>query len=102
MQPQLPQIERIASALGVSVGAIAGTDTASIRYETEGDLMGLLISWYKAGILCIEGKRGENNVIDVDTAQLKFAPASADSFMLFLRQITKKRPSEWMISICGL
>jgi transcriptional regulator with XRE-family HTH domain len=74
MQPQLPQIERIASALGVSVGAIAGTDTASIRYETEGDLMGLLISWYKAGILCIEGKRGENNVIDVDTAQLKFTP----------------------------
>ena len=75
MQPQLPQIERIAFALGVSVGAIAGTDTASIRYETEGDLMELLISWYKAGILFIEGKRGENNVIDVDTAQLKFTPA---------------------------
>ena len=90
MQPQYPQLERMASALGVSVGAIAGTDISSIRFETEGDLMGLLISWYKAKILIIEGTRGENNLIDADSACLKLSPLFRRYFQAFCEKEQKK------------
>ena len=43
MQPQPPQLEKIAAALGVSYNALNGSDTAGLRLETVGDLMGVLM-----------------------------------------------------------
>ncbi|MFT9077900.1 helix-turn-helix domain-containing protein, partial [Ethanoligenens sp.] len=43
MQPQPPQIERIAAALCVSSNALTGLDNAGLRLETIGDLMGIII-----------------------------------------------------------
>ena len=37
MQPQPPQLEKIAAALGVSYNALNGSDTAGLRLETVGD-----------------------------------------------------------------
>ena len=70
MQPQLEQIERIASALKVNVSAITGLGSTALRFETVGDLMGLLMSWHKAGILTIQGIRDEDRTIQMETAHL--------------------------------
>ena len=74
MQPQTAQIERIAAALGVNAGAIDGMNAANIRLDSQGDLMGLLISWHKSGILCLEGQRDEANKIIESTAHFSVNP----------------------------
>ena len=40
MQPQPTQIERIATALGISYNALNDIDNAGMRLETVGDIMG--------------------------------------------------------------
>ena len=64
MQPQPPQLEKIAAALGVSYNALNGSDTAGLRLETVGDLMGVLMVLCNSGILQISGERGEDNAIE--------------------------------------
>ena len=44
-------------------------------FETVGDLMGLLISWHKAGILSIEGRRDAGHYIQMESARLVPSPA---------------------------
>ena len=65
MQPQPPQLEKIAAALGVSYNALNGSDTAGLRLETVGDLMGVLIVLCNSGILQINGERGEDNTVSI-------------------------------------
>ena len=62
MQPQPPQLEKIAAALGVSYNALNGNDTAGLRLETVGDLMGVLMVLCNSGILQISGERGEDKL----------------------------------------
>ena len=64
MQPQAAQIERVAEALRVNVGAISGSHSEQIQLETRGDLMGLLMVWHKSGILSVRGERGEDHLLD--------------------------------------
>lgn len=71
MQPQTPQLERIASALGVNYSAIYGHDPASLEVQTVGDLMGLLIAAHKSGLISIAGERGEDNRIKEDTCRVR-------------------------------
>ena len=56
MQPQIEQIERIASVLDVNVSAIVGYNTKPAVVRTVGDLTGVLMMLYKAHILMIIGK----------------------------------------------
>ena len=82
MQPQTAQIERIAAALGVNASAIDGMNSANIRLDSHGDLMGLLIAWHKAGILRIEGERDEAQKIIASTAHFSVNPALSSLFRL--------------------
>lgn len=43
MQPQPSQLEKIATAFDVSYNSLNGSDTAELRLETIGDLMGVLM-----------------------------------------------------------
>ena len=70
MQPQPPQLEKIAAALGVSYNALNGSDTAGLRLETVGDLMGVLMVLCNSGILQISGERGEDKILKDDTVSI--------------------------------
>ena len=51
MQPQPPQLEKIAVALGISYNALNVSDTAGSCLETDEDLMGCTYSFFNSGIL---------------------------------------------------
>lgn len=70
MQPQPPQLEKIAAALGVSYNALNGSDTAGLRLETVGDLMGVLMVLCNSGILQISGERGDDNLLKDNTVSI--------------------------------
>ena len=74
MQPQPPQLEKIAAALGVSYNALNGSDTAGLRLETAGDLMGVLMVLCNSGILQINGERGEDKLLKDDTVSIHLNP----------------------------
>ena len=74
MQPQPPQLEKIAAALGVSYNALNGSDTAGLRLETVGDLMGVLMVLCNSGILQITGERGEDKLLKDETVSIQFNP----------------------------
>ena len=74
MQPQPPQLEKIAAALGVSYNALNGSDTAGLRLETVGDLMGVLMVLCNSGILQISGERGEDNLLKDNTVSIHLNP----------------------------
>lgn len=74
MQPQPPQLEKIAVALGVSYNALNGSDTAGLRLETVGDLMGVLMVLCNSGILQISGERGEDEMLKDDTVSIHLNP----------------------------
>lgn len=74
MQPQPAQIERLALALQVSVGALNGAYMDIVNLNTKGDLMGLLITWHKAGILRIEGTRSDGDHLDIDSVRFVLHP----------------------------
>ena len=74
MQPQPPQLEKIAAALGVSYNALNGSDTAGLRLETVGDLMGVLMVLCNSGILQITGERGEDKLLKDETISIQFNP----------------------------
>lgn len=95
MQPQLPQIERIAEVLQVNASAITGFNSSDIRFETVGDLMGLLLSWHKAGILTIQGKRDENGTIQMETAHLVPSPVLGHYVTLLVKNGKKEKAIDW-------
>lgn len=74
MQPQPPQIERIATALGVSYNALNGIGNAGMRLETVGDLMGVLMVLCNSGIIQISGERGEDKLLKDDTVSIHLNP----------------------------
>ena len=74
MQPQPPQIERIATALGVSYNALNGIGNAGMRLETVGDLMGVLMVLCNSGIIQISGERGEDKILKDDTVSIHLNP----------------------------
>ena len=74
MQPQPPQIERIATALGVSYNALNGIGNAGMRLETVGDLMGILMVLCDSGIIQISGERGEDKILKADTVSIHLNP----------------------------
>lgn len=74
MQPQPPQIERIATALGVSYNALNGIGNAGMRLETVGDLMGVLMVLCDSGIIQINGERGKDKLLKDDTVSIHLNP----------------------------
>ena len=74
MQPQPAQLEKIATALGVSYNALSGIDNNGLRLETSGDLMGVLMVLCKSNFLEISGERGEDLFLIDYTVNIKFNP----------------------------
>lgn len=70
MQPQPPQLEKIAAALDVSYNALNGL-------ETVGDLMGVLMVLCNSNILQITGERDEDNLLKFETVNVQFNPILA-------------------------
>jgi len=77
MQPQPAQLEKIATALGVSYNALSGIDNNGLRLETSGDLMGVLMVLCKSNFLEISGERGEDLSLIDYTVNIKFNPLLA-------------------------
>lgn len=82
MQPQPPQIERIATALGVSFTALNGVSNTYLRLETLGDLMGLLMVLYDSGIIQVKGQRNADGSVSSDVAEIRFNPILPNFFDL--------------------
>ena len=82
MRPQQEQIEKIAKALGLSSGALTGSEER-LHIETVGDLTGMLITLHKSGILRLEGERDEKGEIIEETAHFVPALAIQKYFTLF-------------------
>ena len=95
MQPQIEQIERIAAALNVNVSAISGFNSFPIRFETVGDLMGLLIAWHKAGILTIEGRRDAGHYIEMESARLVPNPLLGNYLAVKTADREKEKTVRW-------
>ena len=74
MQPLLPQIEKIADALNISPNALIGLEKASLRFETIGDLMGIIIILLNSNIISIEGERGDDDFLEPETVLIHFNP----------------------------
>lgn len=77
MQPQLPQIQKIAAALNVSSNALIGLDNTKLRLETIGDLMGIIIILCNSHIINIDGERGENNMLKPESVSIHINPLIA-------------------------
>lgn len=77
MQPQSPQLERIAAALGVSYNALHGVSNGGMKLETIGDLMGVFMVLCNSGLLQISGERGTDQVLKENTVSIQFSPLLA-------------------------
>lgn len=73
MQPQSPQLERIAAALGVSYNALYGVSNGGMKLETIGDLMGVLMVLCNSGLLQISGERGADQMLKENTVSIQFS-----------------------------
>lgn len=76
MQPQLPQIEKLATALNVSPNALLGLNNPTFRLETVGDFMGFLIMLLNSNVLCIDGERNQDNMLKSETVNIHFVKNS--------------------------
>ena len=84
MEPKQPQIKRIAEALHISATAIAGIDKTSMRLETYGDLMGVIMVLHNSNIIKIDGVRDENNMLKPETVNIKINPVLKQVFDTFI------------------
>lgn len=79
MIPQPDQLQKIVDALDVSPMIFFGSE--SLRLETRGDLMGLLINLCKSGVLVVKGKRDRNAALIPSTVTFEFAPIISKRFV---------------------
>lgn len=91
MQPRPSQLEKIATALGVSYNALNGSATAGLRLETTGDLIGVFIVLCNSGILQISGKRDSENYLEKETVTIHVNPILS-SYLEF--EYTHKRKNK--------
>lgn len=82
MQPQPPQIEKIAAALNVSYSALDGVSNNGLRLDTVGDLMGFLMVMYDTGVIQVKGTRNKDGGVQKDTFKLIFSPLISSLFNL--------------------
>lgn len=95
MQPQSAQTERIADALWVNPSALDSTCGSTIRLKTRGDLLSLLITWHKSGLLQVEGARDDTSLIAKEEARLKLRPV----FSSFFQLVNGTEPRQTTISL---
>lgn len=67
MQPQLPQIEKLASALNIGTNALINLDDLKLRCHTVADFMGVLFLLNNSELISFDGERDDNGLINPDT-----------------------------------
>lgn len=87
MIPQPEQLRKIVDALGVS--PMIFFDDSSIKLETRGDLMGLMIVLCKNKILLVKGKRDRNSALIPSTVTFEFSPLISKFFSKDIENIIK-------------
>ena len=80
MQPLPPQVEKIAAALNVNFSAIYGMDPSAFRLETRGDLMGLLMTAYKAGLIQLDGPKTNYGAFKEEQCCIRLTPVLSQYF----------------------
>ena len=80
MQPLPPQVEKIAAALNVNFSAIYGMDQSALRLETRGDLMGLLMTAYKAGLIQVDGPKDRYGAFKEEQCCIRLLPVLSQYF----------------------
>ena len=80
MQPLPPQVEKIAAALNVNFSAIYGMDQSAFRLETRGDLMGLLMTAYKAGLIQVDGPKDRYGAFKEEQCCIRLLPVLSQYF----------------------
>ncbi len=78
MIPQPEQLRKIVEALGVS--SMIFFESAGLKVETRGDLMGLLINLCKSKVLVVKGKRDRNSALIPNTVTFQFSPIISKLF----------------------
>lgn len=71
MNPQPAQIERLLETLGVGSFALSAVPSEILEVKDDADIVGLIITLCKAGILQITGERDSENKIVPETAELQ-------------------------------
>lgn len=99
MQPQPAQVEKIARTLCVNLTAISAPHTQTIRLKTIGDLMGLLITCHKSGILSIQGERGERDILIMDSVRFVPNPLFEKYFSLVIQDSDKEEKTTQLGSL---
>ncbi len=89
MQPQPPQLEKIAAALDVSYNALLGISNNNLRFKTIGDLMGLLMTLCELNVLQINGERPNGEFLDNKTVKFQFNPVLAKYLKLTNQSCTE-------------
>ncbi|KAF5030406.1 helix-turn-helix protein [anaerobic digester metagenome] len=71
MQPQPPQIKKIADVLNISPNTLIGLENSNLRLETVGDFMSILCMLLETKQLTIEGDRKEDGFLKPDTLYIQ-------------------------------
>ena len=90
MQPQPPQIEKIAAALGISPNALNGLENSVLRLKTLGDLYGIIILFIKSNIIRIDGERKKDNTLKPDTVKIHLNPILSSYLKINIESDTVK------------
>ena len=80
--PKPEQIEKIATALCISPNALVSSNDSILRFETLGDLAGILILLHNSGIVNICGDRDSSGFLKPDTVSMCFNPILSSYFEL--------------------
>ena len=74
MEPKEPQIERIAEALKINTFALTGIGAPKMKYDTVGNVMGVLMYMIKTGIIDLTWNEKYKGQPDLDTVKIIPAP----------------------------
>lgn len=92
MIPQPDQLQKIVEALDVS--PMIFFESASLKVETRGDLMCLLINLCKSGVIVVKGKRDRNVALIPSTVSFEFATIISKRFAGKAEKIFSFEPDE--------
>ncbi len=95
MQPLPPQVEKIAAALNVNFSAIYGMDQSAFRLETRGDLMGLLMTAYKAGLIQVDGPKDRYGAFKEEQCCIRLLPVLSQYFAVAGQEDENRNMLPW-------
>lgn len=87
--PRIQQIESLANALDINAIALQDMD---FRFETVGDIMGIITILYHMNVISIAGERNEDTTLKADTLRIHLS-SKHPLFSLISVYINGQRPT---------